>query len=402
MSQEQNAVAVLPPSERAAIVLNSAALRTELTTLAESTKDITAVIDPAGRKQVHTAAMLLVKHRTGIKNNGENAREDANKFSKAVIAEQKALTAIIEPEETRLLALRDAYDEAEAKKEQDRIDAEVARMKAVSVSIANISQGVINAGAHTTTSAQIADAIIALQELNTDAEEYRGKEAEALSAKSDALVAMHTLYDARLASERAEVERLAAVAAENERLEAKRIELEAEAKRHAEARAEQDKIDAAKREAEAIEAKRIKDEQEATAKAQAARQAQLDEQQAAIDAYNARIEQERLDAIAKEKAIADAAAAQVEADRLAAEEAAKPAPAPEPEKVPELAPVHVPMSKRAVAPVVAKPSTEDVEAFRESVRNLKWTMGNDAIRSLLEASLNNDEAYFQLMAQAAA
>lgn len=398
MSTEQNAVAVLPPSERAAIVLNSAALRIELTTLAESTKDITAVIDPAGREQAHRAAMVLRGRRTAIAAKGKAARDDATKFSKSVIEEEKKLIGIIEPEEERLWELRDAYDAAEAKKEQDRIDAEVARMKAVDSAIANIATPVFDASAHTTTSAQIADAIIALQELNTDAEEYRGKEAEALSAKSDALVAMHTLYDARLASERAEVERLAAVAAENERLEAKRIELEAEAKRQAEARAEQDKIDAAKREAEAIEAKRIKDEQEATAKAQAARQAQLDAQQAAIDAYNARIEQERLDAEAKIKAEAEAIAAKAEADRIAAEEAAKPAPAPAPEKVPEVTPVYVPMSKRYVAP--RRPSDLEIKAFRAAVDDLQLSMKADAIHSMLEAALNNDEAYFQLLAQA--
>lgn len=120
----------LPPADRAALVLNSTKTEADLKQLAESLKAITLVNSPAGRDQAHALAMTARTARTTIEKLGKAARDDATKFSKAVIAEEDRLIEIIQPEETRVLGLRNAWDaaeaarkEAEAQKERDRIAA---------------------------------------------------------------------------------------------------------------------------------------------------------------------------------------------------------------------------------------------------------------------------------------
>lgn len=120
----------LPPADRAALVLNSTKTEADLKQLAESLKAITLVNSPAGREQAHALAMTARGARTTIEKLGKAARDDATKFSKAVIEEQDRLISIVEPEEKRVKGLRDAWDaaeaarkEAEAQKERDRIAA---------------------------------------------------------------------------------------------------------------------------------------------------------------------------------------------------------------------------------------------------------------------------------------
>jgi hypothetical protein len=62
--------------------------------------------------EIKTAENVLVKTRLNIKEVGKAARDDATKFSKAVIAEENRLVALIEPEEERLKKLRFDWDEA--------------------------------------------------------------------------------------------------------------------------------------------------------------------------------------------------------------------------------------------------------------------------------------------------
>lgn len=120
----------LPPADRAALVLNSTKTEADLKQLATSLKAITLVNSPAGREQAHALAMTARTARTTIEKLGKAARDDATKFSKAVIAEEDRLIALIQPEETRVLGLRNAWDaaeaarkEAELQKERDRIAA---------------------------------------------------------------------------------------------------------------------------------------------------------------------------------------------------------------------------------------------------------------------------------------
>jgi hypothetical protein len=123
-------LATLPPAERASLVLNSTKTEADLKQLAEGLKAITLVNSPAGRDQAHALAMTARGARTAIEKAGKAARDDATKFSKAVIAEEDRLIKIIQPEEIRVLDLRNAWDaaeaarkEAEAQKERDRIAA---------------------------------------------------------------------------------------------------------------------------------------------------------------------------------------------------------------------------------------------------------------------------------------
>lgn len=123
-------ITTLPPADRAALVLNSTKTEADLKQLATSLKAITLVNSPAGREQAHAMAMTATKARTTIEKAGKAARDDATKFSKAVIEEQDRLISIVEPEEKRVKGLRDAWDaaeaarkEAEAQKERDRIAA---------------------------------------------------------------------------------------------------------------------------------------------------------------------------------------------------------------------------------------------------------------------------------------
>jgi hypothetical protein len=122
-------IITLPPAARAALLLNSTQTAEDLKQLATSLKAITLVNSLAGREQAHALAMTARSARIAIEKAGKAARDDATKFSKAVIAEEDRLIEIIQPEETRVLGLRNAWDaaeqarkEAEAWAERERIE----------------------------------------------------------------------------------------------------------------------------------------------------------------------------------------------------------------------------------------------------------------------------------------
>lgn len=116
--------ATLAVEARAAVALKSSDTELHLIALAVKNAGIVAILDKPGREQAHGAAMELKRTRVAIEATSKAARDDATKFSKAVIAEEKRLVAIIEPEESRLLALRDDWDAAQAaiKAEAERVE----------------------------------------------------------------------------------------------------------------------------------------------------------------------------------------------------------------------------------------------------------------------------------------
>ena len=130
--------ATLTVEARAAVALKSSDTELHLIALAAKNAGIVAIIDKAGREQAHGAAMELKTTRVAIENTSKTARDDATKFSRAVIEEEKRLVAIIEPEETRLLALRNDWDAAQAaiKAEADRV--ERARIMAINERIVGL------------------------------------------------------------------------------------------------------------------------------------------------------------------------------------------------------------------------------------------------------------------------
>lgn len=220
-------IATLPPAERAVIVLDSTKAEEQLRAMLTETADITEVKDKDSRTLVHNAAMKLKNARVAIEKTGKTARDDANAFSKAVIAEEKRLTAIITSEEDRLFKLRDEYDkqvEAERlereRKERERVDgikARIEAIKALPLDSANDTSEQLHATIHDLTDMPIGD----------DFAEFK-EEAEA--AKWDAISALQQLWNAATEREAAAArlaEQEARLKAEREKLDAERAEFEA-------------------------------------------------------------------------------------------------------------------------------------------------------------------------------
>ena len=124
--------------DRAALALGSSKTEQDLKDLAAKNVAIVAIVDRAGRDQAHGAAMELKRARTTIEKVSKEAREDATKFSRAVIAEAARLVSIVEPEEVRILALRDGWDSEQARFKEEAERIERARITAIHERIASI------------------------------------------------------------------------------------------------------------------------------------------------------------------------------------------------------------------------------------------------------------------------
>lgn len=253
--------------ERSQAALNSSDTERRLVELSTEFKSITAITNKDGRAECHSALMTLVNARTTIEKTAKAAREDATKFSKAVIAEENRLIAITAAEEKRLAVLRDEWD---AKKEQERREAEEAerqRIEAIQNQIRDIK-----AIPYQFVSASLEEiqGRIELMEAEVPVPEHFGDLLlDAKIAHKDSLHALRTRYTQK----QQEIEAAAAAEAERKALEAQR--------------AEQARI----------------------AAEQAAAQAAIKAQQDAIDAENARLQKERDELAAKELAL------QVELDK---------------------------------------------------------------------------------------
>ncbi|HJV52819.1 MAG TPA: hypothetical protein VJ652_15230 [Noviherbaspirillum sp.] len=228
-------LATLPPADRAAIALSSSKIEGQLRELVQETANIQSVIDPSGREQAHRAGMKLKNTRVAIEKTGKTARDDAQAFSKAVIAEEKRLIGMIEPEERRVLSIRDAYDAkvAAEKAEKERIERE--RVNAIRTKIDAIRQ--IPATMAGEPAHEIAAEAGALQAFLPDGSfgEFMEEAAEAAATACEALIQLHQRVlaqeqeAARLAAERAELERQRQEReAEEARLKAEREKFEDE------------------------------------------------------------------------------------------------------------------------------------------------------------------------------
>ena len=327
--------------ERAFVALGSSALETHLSDLAKKHADIVAIANKDGREQVHAAAMVLRKQRTAIAASGKGARDDAAKFCKAVIDEEKRLIAMIEPEEDRLIKLRDEWDQA--REAEKKLAAEIeAKRKAWHESQVSGIRGVV-LGAAGAPSQKLRDLIHEIDLIEPSEElhaEYmpivaRAKaetlskllemltEAEDREAEQARIKAEQEKEAARLASEREELAKLRAEAEERQRIEAEAAEVarKAEADKIAAERAEMEKQQQAIREQQAeIERqqraiKDAQDRQEAEARAAVMRKEAADRAEAeAMAAEAARA--------AADKLRAEQEAVRIESERKQAEEAA--------------------------------------------------------------------------------
>lgn len=316
-------LATLPPVERAIAALSFETVRAEVSKLATQYADITAISNKAGRDQAHAAAMTLKNRRVEIQRRAKEVREDAVAFQKAVIAKGDELAALIEPEEQRLLKLRDAWDAEQERIKREAAEAEQRRKQGHEAKIADIRSVVVDSSGKSALCLQHIISGLEMEDVSEASfEEYAPVASRAKAETLDKLRAMKAEAEAReaeqariKAEQEAEAKRLAA-----EREELARLRAEAEARRKeeeakaAEARA----AEAARLAAERAEIAKQREEQEAKARAERAelerQAAELRAQQEAAAAEAKRLEDER---IAAERRAAE------EKERAAREEAAR-------------------------------------------------------------------------------
>ena len=362
-TQATPATTALTLPQRAAVALGAVDYEEKIKEQVAASTDITAVIDPAGREQAHRIGMNLLKLRTGIKAVGEAARKDATDFSKAVIAKEKDLIALITPEENRVFELRDAYDTKVEAEKQAAIAKERERITAIQADIAAIHDTPLELVGKSAADIQVAAATVAAIVVDkarfAEFEKDAAKVVAEVSAKLASLHAAALANEeeaARIAAERAELAQLREAAAEARRIaqvEAERIaaERQAEDDRRAALVAEQEAEALRQREAQAAELKKQADaqaEQNRLEQAEIARQRQelLDMQTAAAEA--ARLAQVDADRLAN-AAVQAEQAAQLAVARAAEQAAQVAAPAP-------WAPIGIRRAPAAIAPAASRPA----------------------------------------------
>ena len=213
---ESPPITALAPAPRALVALQSSRARVELAEIVARSITITEVKDKAGRDQCHSAAMECLRARTAIEKRANEVREDAKKFNQAVMAEERALVALIEPEERRLKALRDAWDDEQKRLKEEAARKERARVAAL-VERVNEIKGFATLAAGARTAARVQALLDKLNGLQRDGFEEFQPEADA--AFNATVAAVQAVLDARTQQER-----------ESAELERQRQELEARAK----------------------------------------------------------------------------------------------------------------------------------------------------------------------------
>lgn len=315
----------------------------QLTELAAKSASITEITNKAGYDECHAKRMVLKNKRVEIAKTGKAAREDATAFSKAVIAAEQSLIAIISPEEERLQALQQAWDDA---REAER--AEAARIEAERIQKQKDALAVITGSLSRLFGADVATLDLAAEQLQgfdmdqfddvfrPDADKARTEALAAIGKARDERAALD-LQAAELRRKQEEQEQRDREAAEQRRkddeaaqAERDRLAAEAQAKADAEAKArreqqEKEDADRAARQAEedrqrAAQAEADQVERERVQAEQAARQAELDrqaEEQRQRDAKAAQERQEAQDKADQERRDREAAERAAEAERAA-------------------------------------------------------------------------------------
>ncbi len=221
----------------------------ELTKVAEESRAIvvTDFDDPKQIEAVHAKRIELKKTRVSIEKRGKELREDAVKFSKAVIAKEKELIAIIEPEEIRLDQLEDAAKQNAIEKERLRKWPErLERLKALEYKGGSSDDHVLRMMSDVDFETYINNvkAKIEAERLSKEREALLAQEME-LKRKEEELAAKERALEKEKADrERAEREKVEAEAREKRRaeeLEKARLEGERKAKEEADRKAAEEK-----------------------------------------------------------------------------------------------------------------------------------------------------------------
>ena len=125
-------------AQRAAVALGTPEYQQRLVALAAASAPIVAITNKAGYDECHAARMALKTARVDVEKRAKAAREDAQAFSRAVIAEEKTLVALIQPEEDRLAVIQKAWDDARELERAEKARIEAARVNAIKYRIDEI------------------------------------------------------------------------------------------------------------------------------------------------------------------------------------------------------------------------------------------------------------------------
>lgn len=299
--QPSNQIALLPPAARAAIVLGTEKAEAQLKELVAKSAVIVAVNDMAGRDEAHRAAMTLKSARVALEKTGKMAREDATAFSRAVIAEEARLQAIITDEEKRVFKLRDDFDSKLAAEKAERQRVEEARVAAIKFKIDSIRG--IPAGMANAPSAELAEEKALMEAYQVD-DSFAEFKDEANSAILSAIRALNDMHHAAKAREE----------------EAARVAAESEANRLAAAELERQRAEIAAQEAERLRIAAAEVAEQQRVAAETKRQLEAQQAQIAADrkAEEKRIADERATFEAEKAAFAKQQADAAEAARVAA------------------------------------------------------------------------------------
>jgi len=244
-------------TEEAAHALNREEAEAEIKKLVGESRDIVAVIDTASRGVCHDSMMVLKNMRITVEKRAKAGRDRAVQYSKAVIQIEKELIAMVEPEEKRLAALRDAFDTIKERERQAKVEAELKRQADIQARIAELRG--CQTLSPTNGSVLIAEHIADLEAIPVDEsfDEFRQSADDAKTAALARLRALHAAAvaheaeQARIIAERAELAALRA--AQEERDRQARAE---QARKDADAQVERDRL-AAIAQAERLENERI-------------------------------------------------------------------------------------------------------------------------------------------------
>lgn len=121
----------LTPEQRAEQALKFSTTREQLKALAATSTSLVKVDTDDNLAAAKAAKAKLQSTRVAIEKTGKAARDDANKFGKAVIAKERELVALISPEEARLQGLIEAEQLRREEAERAAREAEQRRAEAI-------------------------------------------------------------------------------------------------------------------------------------------------------------------------------------------------------------------------------------------------------------------------------
>lgn len=236
-----------------------------------------AVQTKQGMADAKEARRIIREPRYAVDKAAKAAKDPLNELKRNIDQRASIIT-------DRLLAIETPIHE-QIRREEERVAAEKAAAEEAARKKAEAIQFAIN-GIHATPvammgkpSAEVMDAIEALEGWEITADEFGDRAGEALQAKTSALAALRATYDNRVQQE----QEAARMAAEREELARLRAEREAAEK------AEREKREQAERE----EAERREQERRQQEQALAAEREELARQQAAVAAQAAELERQR-------------------------------------------------------------------------------------------------------------